>query len=65
MSLNKILGKLGEHREKCLLRNQKITCFYTCIFQRGFSSTYSLRYKKSCAQGNQGSFCGKRIAMAD
>jgi len=43
MSLNKILGKLGEHREKYLLHNQKITCFYICIFQRSFSSTYSLR----------------------
>jgi len=43
VSLNKFLGKPGEHREKYLLHNQKISCFYTCIFQRSFSSTYSLR----------------------
>jgi len=43
VSLNKFLGKLGEHREKYLLHNQKISCFYTCVFQRSFSSTYSLR----------------------
>jgi len=63
------LGKLGKN---IFCTTKKLPAstyaFFNLVFQVltvHVSPCLPLRYKKSYAQGNQGSFCGKRSVMRD